>query len=141
VEQWESLQAIFEDARITDAASGESRLRTWMEQALGLGLKGLATFCKTLAYWLGKGSNYFVSRSSNGRTGNVRTNSSGVIRHRPPNRVRPLSVACLRNPTEFLHAFANLCDLARRYPSRSNRYATVKTPPDTLPCRFGTGQQ
>ena len=68
VEQRESLRAIFEDETIKDAASGKSRLQTWMEQALAVGLKGLATFCKTLGNWMGRIANYFVWRSSNGRT-------------------------------------------------------------------------
>ena len=68
VEQRESLRAIFEDKSITDAASGASRLRAWMEQAKTVGLKALETFCKTLSNWLELIANYFVSRSSNGRT-------------------------------------------------------------------------
>lgn len=68
VEQRESLRAIFEDATIKDAAKGEQELRGWMERALAMGLKGLAAFCKTLGNWLAKIANYFVWRSSNGRT-------------------------------------------------------------------------
>jgi len=68
VEQRESLRALFEDRGIQDAASGASRLRAWMEQAQALGLKALDAFCKTLSNWLGLIANYFVSRSSNGRT-------------------------------------------------------------------------
>jgi transposase len=68
VEQRESLRAIFEDKSIQDAASGASRLRAWMEQAKALGLKALDAFCKTLSNWLELIANYFVSRSSNGRT-------------------------------------------------------------------------
>jgi transposase len=68
VQQRESLRAIFEDSAIKDAARGEEKLRGWMERALALGLKGLATFCKTLNNWMGKIANYFVWRSSNGRT-------------------------------------------------------------------------
>lgn len=68
VEQRESLRAIFEDTTIKDAAEGERRLRGWMERALAVGLKGLGTFCKTLNNWLGKIANYFIWRSSNGRT-------------------------------------------------------------------------
>jgi transposase len=68
VEQRESLRAIFEDRRIQDAASGAQRLRAWMEQAQALGLKALGAFCKTLSNWLEWIANYFVSRSSNGRT-------------------------------------------------------------------------
>ncbi len=68
VDQRESLRAIFEDKTIIDAASGQKRLREWMEQALALGLKALEKFCKTLSNWLGRIANYFVWRSSNGRT-------------------------------------------------------------------------
>ena len=68
VEQRESLRAIFEDKSIQDAASGASRLRAWMEQAKALGLKALEAFCKTVSNWLELIANYFVSRSSNGRT-------------------------------------------------------------------------
>jgi transposase len=68
VQQREGLRAIFEDETIKDAASGTSRLQAWMAQAKTLGLKGLEKFGKTLGNWLGKIANYFVSRSSNGRT-------------------------------------------------------------------------
>jgi transposase len=68
VEQRESLRAIFEDTTIKDATKGEQELRGWMERALAMGLKGLQAFCKTLNNWLGKIANYFVWRSSNGRT-------------------------------------------------------------------------
>ena len=68
VEQRESLRGIFEDTTIKDATKGEQELRGWMEGALAAGLKGLATFCKTLGNWMGKIANYFVWRSSNGRT-------------------------------------------------------------------------
>src|SRR6059058_5745602 len=68
VEQRESLRAIFEDKAIQDAASGASRLQAWMEQAKAVGLKALDRFCKTLTNWLDKIANYFVWRSSNGRT-------------------------------------------------------------------------
>jgi transposase len=68
LQQRESLRAIFEDRGIQDAAAGARRLRTWMEQAQALGLKALNAFCKTLSNWLELIANYFVSRSSNGRT-------------------------------------------------------------------------
>ena len=68
VEQRESLRAIFEDKTIKDAASGAERLRSWMERAKATGLKALQRFCKTLTNWLGRIANYFVGRSSNGRT-------------------------------------------------------------------------
>ncbi len=67
-EQRELLRAIFEDRSITTAARGSERLQAWMKQARQLGLKGLDAFCNTLTNWLDKIANYFVSRSSNGRT-------------------------------------------------------------------------
>lgn len=67
-EQREQLRAIFEDKSIITAAKGEERLKAWMKQARELGLKGLEAFCKTLTNWMDKIANYFVSRSSNGRT-------------------------------------------------------------------------
>ncbi len=67
-EQREGLRDIFEDRTITTAAEGKKRLQQWMEEARKLGLKGLEAFCKTLTNWLDKIANYFVSRSSNGRT-------------------------------------------------------------------------
>ena len=67
-QQRDSLRAIFEDTTITTAEQGRSRLEAWMGQAQGLGLGGLLTFCKTLGNWMGKIANYFVWRSSNGRT-------------------------------------------------------------------------
>jgi transposase len=68
VEQRDSPRAIFDDKVIQDAAVGTSRLQAWMERAKALGLKTLARFSKTLANWLGRVANYFVWRSSNGRT-------------------------------------------------------------------------
>jgi transposase len=68
VQQRESLRAIFEDKSIKDASTGASRLQAWLEQAKTLGLKGLDKFCKTLTNWLQRIANYFVWRSSNGRT-------------------------------------------------------------------------
>jgi transposase len=68
VEQRDSLRDIFEDRSIRDAATGADRLRPWMERARAIGLKTLETFCKTMSNWLDLIANYFVSRSSNGRT-------------------------------------------------------------------------
>lgn len=67
-EQRESLRSIFEDRTISSAAEGKKRLEAWMEEARKLALKGLEKFCKTLTNWLDKIANYFVTRSSNGRT-------------------------------------------------------------------------
>jgi transposase len=67
-EQRESLRAIFEDKTISSAERGKERLQGWMKQAQKLALKGLDAFCKTLTNWLDNIANYFVTRSSNGRT-------------------------------------------------------------------------
>lgn len=67
-EQREDLRAIFEDKTITTAADGRKRLQAWMDRAQKLALKGLDAFCKTLTNWLDNIANYFVNRSSNGRT-------------------------------------------------------------------------
>jgi transposase len=67
-EQRESLRSIFEDKTLTTAQQGQTRLQAWMEQARKLGLKALEKFCSTLSNWLDKVANYFVWRSSNGRT-------------------------------------------------------------------------
>jgi transposase len=68
IQQREGLRAIFEDRTIQDATSGQQRLQAWLEQAKASGLKALEKFGKTLSNWLGKIANYFVGRSSNGRT-------------------------------------------------------------------------
>ena len=68
VERREGLRTIFEDKTIRDAKSGEERLQEWLKQARASGLKALEKFCKTLGNWLGRIANYFVWRSSNGRT-------------------------------------------------------------------------
>ena len=67
-EQRERLRALLEDRSITTAEQGTKRLQVWINQARQLGLKGLDAFCQTLTNWLDKIANYFVSRSSNGRT-------------------------------------------------------------------------
>ncbi len=79
VEQREALRAIFEDRSIQDAASGASRLRGWMEQAKATGLKALEGFCKMLSNWLELIANYFVSRSSNGRTEGFNHGLRGIL--------------------------------------------------------------
>jgi len=67
-EQRENLRAIFEDRTIMSVEEGRKQLMAWMAEAVKLGLKGLATFCKTLSNWMDQIAGYFVSRSSNRRT-------------------------------------------------------------------------
>ena len=64
----EGLRQIFEDKRITTPAAGIARLREWCQRGAQMGLKALKLFNKTLENWMEKIANYFVSRSSNGRT-------------------------------------------------------------------------
>jgi len=67
-EQREKLRTLFEDVNIVTADQGMARLRQWAAKARELGLAGLDAFCATLDNWMDKIANYFVSRSSNGRT-------------------------------------------------------------------------
>jgi transposase len=64
----EALRRIFEDRRITSAEMAVIQLRRWRQRGSGLGLKALEKFNQTLENWMDKISNYFVNRSSNGRT-------------------------------------------------------------------------
>ncbi len=67
-EHREALGQIFEDKRITMPAIAIARLREWCERGAEMGLKALNQFNKTLENWMEKIANYFVNRSSNGRT-------------------------------------------------------------------------
>lgn len=67
-EHREALRRIFEDMRITKPQTAIQKLRNWCERGRRLGLKALEQFNKTLENWMEKIANYFVSRSSNGRT-------------------------------------------------------------------------
>ena len=64
----EALRRIFEDHRVTQPATAVARLTEWSRQGARLGLKALEQFNKTLGNWMEKIANYFVTRSSNGRT-------------------------------------------------------------------------
>jgi transposase len=67
-EHREELRRVFEDREIRTAAVGTLRLREWCRQGRRLGLSALESFYKMLENWMDKIANYFVSRSSNGRT-------------------------------------------------------------------------
>ena len=64
----ERLRQTFEDRGLTDPAKADERLRAWAEQGRSPGLAALAKFDKTLENWMTGIANYFVTRSSNGRT-------------------------------------------------------------------------
>jgi transposase len=64
----ESLRAIFEDQRVHRPATAIARLRAWIAEARRRGPKAIEKFCGTLERWMEGIANYFVDRSSNGRT-------------------------------------------------------------------------
>jgi transposase len=78
-EHREGLRQIFEDERITTPATGMARLREWCVRGMQMGLKALAQFNKTLENWMEKIANYFVSRSSNGRTEGFNRGLRGIL--------------------------------------------------------------
>jgi transposase len=67
-EHREQLRQIFENREIRTAAVGTIHLRKWIQQGRQLGLTALEPFYKTVENWMKKIANYFVSRSTNGRT-------------------------------------------------------------------------
>jgi len=67
-EHRERLRRIFEDGRITSPKTAVQKLQDWCERGRQLGLQALEEFNWTLENWMDKIANYFVSRSSNGRT-------------------------------------------------------------------------
>lgn len=73
------LRQIFEDGRVTRPATAIERLRAWAEQGRALGLTALAKFNKTLENWMGGIANYFVARSSNGRTEGFNRGLRGLL--------------------------------------------------------------
>lgn len=64
----EKLRGIFEDHRIRRPATAMRYLRDWISDARATGLQAVEKFCGTLEHWLEPIANYFVARSSNGRT-------------------------------------------------------------------------
>jgi transposase len=67
-EHREALRRIFEDEQVNSAQAGVTRLRDWCRRGQRLALAALQKFNQTLDNWMDKIANYFVSRSSNGRT-------------------------------------------------------------------------
>lgn len=67
-EHREALRRIFEDRQLSDPETAIEKLRDWSRRGAELGLKALTQFNRTLENWMDKIANYFVSRSSNGRT-------------------------------------------------------------------------
>lgn len=75
----ESLRAIFDDRRVTTAATGANKLREWIGSALKLGSKALSKFCETLERWLDPIANYFIGRASNGPTEGFNRGLRGIL--------------------------------------------------------------
>lgn len=67
-EHREGLRKIFEDGRFRRPESAMVWLRAWCERGRAMGLKAMEKFNQTLENWMERIANYFVSRSSNGRT-------------------------------------------------------------------------
>jgi transposase len=64
----EALRRIFDDKRITTASAGMAQLKKWCERGKELSLCAVDRFNKLVQTWMEEIANYFVSRSSNGRT-------------------------------------------------------------------------
>jgi transposase len=64
----EALRRIFEDGRVRRPETASIWLRAWCERGRRMGLTALEPFYRTLENWMGEIANYFVTRSSNGRT-------------------------------------------------------------------------
>ena len=67
-EHREALRQIFEDRAIRTPEEGRSRLTAWCERGRQIGLAALEKFNGTMQRWMNEIANYFVSRSTNGRT-------------------------------------------------------------------------
>lgn len=64
----EKLREIFQDKRVRRPGTAVTWLRAWCDRGRRMGLKALEPFYRTLENWMDKIANYFVARSSNGRT-------------------------------------------------------------------------
>lgn len=64
----ERLREIFQDKRVRRPDTAIVWLRAWCERGRRLGLKALEPFYRTVENWMNEIANYFVARSSNGRT-------------------------------------------------------------------------
>lgn len=67
-EHREALRRIFENERIVWPEMAKRKLQAWCERGRRLGLKALEPFNLMLERWMDKIANYFLDRSSNGRT-------------------------------------------------------------------------
>jgi transposase len=75
----EALWRIFEDKRLTTAEAAMEKLRGWCEEGKQLGLYAVTQFNKMLQTWWQEIANYFVSRSTNGRTEGFNRGLRGIL--------------------------------------------------------------
>jgi transposase len=64
----EALRKIFQDGRFRQPESAMKWLRAWCRRGERMGLKALTKFNATMENWMERIANYFVRRSTNGRT-------------------------------------------------------------------------
>ena len=79
LEHRDALQQLFENRGITTAAAAIVRLKQWCEQGTRLQLYAIRQFNKTLTTWMAEVANYWVSRSSNGRTEGYNRGLRGIL--------------------------------------------------------------
>src|SRR3954468_14002511 len=75
----EALRRIFEDGRVRRPDTAVVWLRAWCSRGRRMGLKALEPFFRTLENWIGEIANYFVDRSSNGRTEGFNRGLRGIL--------------------------------------------------------------
>ena len=67
-EHREALRNIFEDGRFRRPQAAIRWLRAWCRRGTTMGLKALEKFNQTMENWMERIANYFICRSTNGRT-------------------------------------------------------------------------
>ncbi len=75
----ERLRRIFEDKRVRRPETAATWLRAWCDRGRRLGMTALEPFYRTLENWMGRIANYFVERSSNGRTEGFNRGLRGIL--------------------------------------------------------------
>jgi transposase len=75
----EALRRIFEDGRVRRPDTAVVWLRAWCSRGRRMGLKALEPFFRTLENWMAEIANYFVDRSSNGRTEGFNRGLRGIL--------------------------------------------------------------
>jgi transposase len=73
------LREVFEDKRVRRPDTAVIWLRAWCDRGRRLGLKALEPFYRTVENWMSEIANYFVDRSSNGRTEGFNRGLRGIL--------------------------------------------------------------